>query len=531
MKTVRKLTRKFFAATGGNVAIMFALAILPLMAAAGAAVDYGRFVGARTELLATIDAAVLAGTEAYSENGGNANAAIAVAQKFYAAQMNAATYQLTTNSVTFSMNKNHTGIAASGDVAMKTEFMSIIGIDTVPLISSSLAEVSVAEAGHVGNGSNLEISVMLDVTGSMCDDKNGPCTTGSKISAMKTAAAALVDKVVWTDQSKNYSKVALVPFNTMVRVEPDGQAGPVMAALTNLNPTWNGYYQNCTASTGSSTATSSEANPTGNWTCTQSTNILATGWKLRPCVTDRFYNANWSWDQTDDAPGSNKWMNAISGNRVPLSDDSSDTPLLTGTGKTANDPVGGWNYTPGGSCDETANGNQVVPLTINTAALKTAINGLSAYGGTGGVLGTSFAWSLLSPNWKNVWTGQSQPAAYADLTIMGTSGLPKLRKIAILMTDGGYNAYRGWKGQDMATVSTNAKAVCTAMKAKGIEVFTVGFDFGSLTSIEASFARDTLQSCATDASHFFDSLTGAQLISAFDTIGQQIAASATRLTQ
>jgi Flp pilus assembly protein TadG len=508
-----------------------ALAIVPLFAAVGGAIDYSRYVSAKTDLQATMDAAVLAGTQAFAENGGNATVAIDVAQKFYSAQMAADGYQLVDNNLTFVVNKNKNGIAASGDVSIQTSFLAALGINSLPLLSSSQEEASVAAAGVSGSGSNLEISVMLDVTGSMCDDKSGPCTSGAKITALKTAAAALVDKVVWSDQSINTSKVALVPFNTMVRVEPDGQGGNVMKKITDLGPTWSGYYQTCTTGTGSSTATSSEANPTGNWTCTQTANLYASGLKIRPCVTDRYYDANGTWDVTDDGPGSNKWLNAASGNRAPLSGDGSDTPMAQGAGKTVSDPIWGWNYEQAGACYDTSNANQVVPLTNSPVTLKTAISGLEAYSGTAGVLGTAFAWYMISPNWKNVWTGQSQPAPYADLTTMGPNGKPKLRKISILMTDGGYNAYRSWKGQDMATVSTAAKAMCAAMKAKGIEVFTVGFDFNSLTSTEAGFARDTLQNCATDPSHFYDSPTGAQLVSAFDNIGQQIAATTTHLTK
>ncbi len=59
-----------------------------------------------------------------------------------------------------------------------------------------------------------------------------------------------------------------------------------------------------------------------------------------------------------------------------------------------------------------------------------------------------------------------------------------LRKVAILMTDGGYNAFRSGKEQDQQTVSDYAKDACTAMKAKGIEIYTVGFALNELTAAE-----------------------------------------------
>ena len=65
--------------------------------------------------------------------------------------------------------------------------------------------------GTSSGGSNIEVSLMLDVTGSMCD----PCT---KINALKTAAKDLIDIVVWDDQSQYTSRVALAPFADAVNV-------------------------------------------------------------------------------------------------------------------------------------------------------------------------------------------------------------------------------------------------------------------------------------------------------------------------
>jgi hypothetical protein len=54
------------------------------------------------------------------------------------------------------------------------------------------------------------------------------------------------------------------------------------------------------------------------------------------------------------------------------------------------------------------------------------------------------------------------------------------------------------------------------MKAKGIEVYTVGFQLDNQTAI------DTLSKCATDASHFYNSSTGDALKAAFRDIALKI---------
>jgi len=55
----RRLAAKFRRANGGNVAVMFAIAILPIMGFVGAAVDYTRVNNARTAMQAALDTTAL----------------------------------------------------------------------------------------------------------------------------------------------------------------------------------------------------------------------------------------------------------------------------------------------------------------------------------------------------------------------------------------------------------------------------------------------------------------------------------------
>jgi hypothetical protein len=163
---------------------------------------------------------------------------------------------------------------------------------------------------------------------------------------------------------------------------------------------------------------------------------------------------------------------------------------------------------PGRACPE--NG-EVVPLTADKSRLTAMVRRLGAAGSTAGHLGSAWAWYLLSPLWSGALHGESQPGSYADLTNITAGGFPRLRKIAVLMTDGEYNT------QYSATSSTNqAREVCRNMKATGIEVFTVGFDVGS-----AGTAVDTLRQCATSPSHFYNTTTGSELRRAFRDIALQ----------
>lgn len=160
--------------------------------------------------------------------------------------------------------------------------------------------------------------------------------------------------------------------------------------------------------------------------------------------------------------------------------------------------------------------DEMLPLTDNKTTLTNKINGLVLSGATAGHVGTAWAWYTLSPNWNSLWSASSAASAYG-------SGP---RKIAILMTDGEYNLQYDTNGVAVGSTgagaavnadsATQAKAVCGAMKAKGITVYTVGF---ALTDANAI---NTLATCATDASKAYTPTTGAQLQQAFRDIALKI---------
>lgn len=501
---------------------ILAVSAIPLFGFVGGAVDFARLQTAKTTVNGALDAAVLAGARALM-NGSTQQQALDAARTFFDNNIRE-TVELENANFTFKMNDTNTGIVAEGNAEIQTSFLSVLSISTLQLFPDTGARGG-AEVGKT-TGGDLEIALMLDVTGSMCNDGEGPCTSGTKITALKSAANTLIDTVVWDDQSENTSKVAIVPFSTRIRVAQDGAAGATMKKLTNLNPTWSGWYKTCTNGSGSG---GSETG--GTWTCSQYSNQQFSNWKLMPCVTDRFYNSPWEFELTDSAPGAGYWLNAHDGSRMTLGPDSSNTAATSATGNSSGNAATHWNYDYSGTCYDVANANEVLPLTNNKATLEAKINGLEAYGATAGVLGTAFSWYMLSPEWKTVWTGQSQPQSYSLLSETNEGGAPKLRKVAILMTDGVYNTYRGWKDQDIDYMSENAIAMCDAMKAKGIEIYTVGFALDSLSTSEKAVAEETLRACGSTVDHFYASLNVDELQSAFAKIGNKVAATSVRLTK
>jgi Flp pilus assembly protein TadG len=506
-----------FRSDRGSISILFAMLMFVLMAVVGGAIDYAKWHDAYTHVESTMDSALLAAGRQYQTHPNNPELAIAAAETYFNQGISNGG-RVESATATFTVRQNPPSIASSVTGHVTTPFLGLVRVGSLPLRLTGQADFNIAGSGGGGGSSAgaIEVSLMLDVTGSMCADGEGPCAASTKMDALKASAKDLIDILVVDGQN---AKVALAPFSTRVRVGADGtnEASDLMRATTDLDPTWTGWNNECDNSSGGG---GSEGN--GNWTCALWTPHHWSNIPIMPCVTDRTGPAQF----TDAVPGPNTWLNAHEGDRFPLSWDSSDTPITSGLGGTNADFAWQWNYVESPYCSDVDNANIIMPLSDDPVALKTRIDSLVAYGSTAGALGTAWSWYLISPNWTSVWKSESRPGPYSDLTATTASGKPKLRKIAVLMTDGDYNTYKSDKETNASRgpnfVSNNAKAICANMKAQGIEVFTVGFDLDSLPASEKARAIDTLQTCGTDVSHFYNSLAPAQLQTAFRDIALKL---------
>lgn len=476
----------------------------------GLAVDYPRWERARQTHAQVIDSALLAGARRLQADHRDAEGALAVADRTYKAVV-ADRMDTKDNSVAFTLADGGDAVTFEGDAFIPSVFLQMVGISKLSVTTPAKA---VFGQSSINNGGNLELVAMLDVTGSMCDDRDGPCTTGAKISGLKAAMSDLASIVLGSNSSGYSARIALVPFARQVRLAPDGTLTPLMQTLTNMPPNWSGWYEECTSKTTSGTTSENSGSTCLTWTTYQATN-----WKLKPCVTERYNETTDTLDTTDELPSSNNWHNLYDGNREPSWEDSTDMPLSSQTGLSSADPSHQYNYKDNGSCNAIKPGNDILPLTSDLAAVKSRVDAMQAYGATSGALGTAWAYYLISPKWRNIWTGSSEPGDYADIKTIQPSGAPLLRKVAVLMTDGGYNAAHGDKNEDQQTVSDAAVAICNNMKANGIEIYTVGFAFSELTGDERTIAENTMKACATDTGQTYLIETVDQLKLAFKDIG------------
>ena len=439
----------------GSVVIMFGLTIFIIFSIVGSAVDYGRAMLARARLQAAVDSSVLAAARVWQlEND------MQLAEEKALAHFDSNKPHEPSRVVSFTPDMVASTFTMIGETTVRTPFLSFVQIPQIAVAARGQALI----AGGGNAGTNLEVSLMLDVTGSMA---------GSKIEDLKSAAKDLIDIVVWADQAEFTSRVGLAPFSTAINA----------------------------GSLGSSVA----YNPSASLTFKQKSGGNSTRHRTNTyCLSERTGTAAF----TDAAPTGN--------DRIPRAYQTSSST----------------------ACIPSA---PIVPMTSNKDALKTVIDGFKADGMTAGHLGTAWAWYLLSPNWASVFPAGSKPAAYSMLAQVGEKGQPLLKKVAVLMTDGEYNQQycnsttpntagatipdsdTGNSGANCKSpngTSTNqARAMCTAMKAAGITVYTVGFAIGSSGS-----AFTTMQGCASEPHMFYNASTGDELRNAFRHIATSIAA-------
>ena len=143
---------------GGNVAVIFTLAQIPILGFVGAAVDYSIAMRTRTKIEAALDTAVLLATSK-TESTYTAATAQADAIKMFSAQL--ATFGMTTSSSAITVTDSVTGRTATGTASsvVPTTFMRVMGFTSLT--------VNAASTAYVGLPIYVDFYLLLDNTPSM----------------------------------------------------------------------------------------------------------------------------------------------------------------------------------------------------------------------------------------------------------------------------------------------------------------------------------------------------------------------------
>lgn len=337
---LRKPEARLLSDTGGSVSLLFAMIALLLFSFIGAAVDYSRWNNARSRTSDALDAALLtAGRNLQTAR--TKEEAIAAAKAVFL--QNAKTrLNLVAAKITVNVSADGTSLEGIASGKMKTPFMRLLRYGALDVTATSKVGFGF---GSASGGSDLEISMMLDVTGSMCNDGSGPCATSTKLDALKQAAADLINIVKQGGSGASNVRVAVVPFSTQLRIGPaqNVSAEALMTSLTDLPPRISGWYKDWSGCP-PPPATSEEPYSA----CASFTPLYATNAVIMPCVTDRTGPDQF----TDAPPGPGRWLNAADGTRRPIAWDSEGTVIGPGdgTGVSAADPADLWDYNSDGTC-------------------------------------------------------------------------------------------------------------------------------------------------------------------------------------
>lgn len=329
---VRSSVTRFRRAERGNVAVMFAIAVVPLLGFVGGAIDYSRVNNARTAMQTALDTAALM----ISKDATNSMTAAQINQQaqtyFNALYKHPEVQNILVSAVYTNSAANGSQIVITGSGEMPTDFMKVVGFPSLQFGSSSTT---------VWGTTKLRVALALDNTGSM--------SSSGKMDALKTSAKSLIDTLKAAAKTDGDVYISIVPFAKDVNVGSSNK-NATWLKWSGQSDTWDENNGTCKNYNGWSQPTNKTScqNNGGTWTASSHNN-----WN--GCVTDR----DQDYDTTSTAPNT-----AVSGTLFPAEQ---------------------YNACP----------QQITPLTYDWTTLKSNIDAMQPNGGTNQSIGVAWGWLSL----------------------------------------------------------------------------------------------------------------------------------------
>ena len=610
---LRAVARRMAGDARGNVAMLFGLSIPVLVLITVGGVDIHRASTVRVNLQDALDAAALAAARSpYTANTDIQRVGLASLRANLKAYPDIILREVDTSFVLSSDDV----VVASSKVDVKTLVANIV----LPPYGKFMDDyLPVGAHSEVDRSSrNIEVSLALDITGSMA---------GQKLLDLKAAAKELVDLVVQPVQTPYYSRVALVPWS--MSVNPGAYLNDARGSVTgSTNITaatinFTGPQRTITAATKArpvviTAANHGFANNDVVWITGVSgmTQLNNKPYEVRNKTTNTFELYNMAGNRVDgtgygtfsgsagrvqecqnrdcaitvtsanhglsdndyvfitDVGGMTQINNQtflvgnVTANTYTIDPTSNTLTAYTSSGKswcardgcryltfedgngdlsthsisscvterrgaerytdsapTASSRVGrhypSLNTSPGANASCVS--SIIRPLSSDAATIKTNIDNLSTNGVTAGQIGIAWGWYMVSPAFSSLWPSASAAPYDASETL----------KAVVIMTDGEFNApycqgviAAGYGASNDVSNGCSpengepfaqSRALCDAMKAQGVIVYTVGFQ------IAVGAASDNLlRDCASTATGYFNASSGAALSEAFAAIGRDV---------
>jgi len=478
-----RILHRFVRNQRGSVAVVAAGLAGVLVVGAGVSVDLATAYSAKNALQAAVDSAVVA-VAANSPSATTVTAQMqTVANDFV--QANAA--QNGVSVATPSLSLSGQSVSISDTAAVPTSFLNYAGISSITVSASSTALRTV---------SGLEVAMVLDNTGSL----SYVGSTGKSNFAVLQAAANQLANTMFGGTTSNNAllRVGVVPYTGAVNPYTAGSGTTNVASyMISGNPTKSKSWSGCVVENYSTFASVSSS--------------YAGSSTVYDAVAQNL----------DSTPAKAGYLLEY---------------LNSGTGCPA----------------------AVQPLTNNLAPVTATINAMNDNGGSGtiGSVGIAWGYRLLSPN--------GPFAAVGAETVNGWS-TPHWKKVVVLMTDGvnnvesaHYNGFGEASGNapgksgcssteqnydsgscesgdnydfavhGTAQVDAEEEAVCDALRAQGVTIFSVFLDSNTSPGPAISYCAGTQPGNGAGSGYFYQA-TNASLVTAFTQIGQQL--STLRLSQ
>jgi len=444
----------------GQVAVIVAICILPLLFLAGFMLDFSRQQSLARDMQASLDHAAVSVAIHLQDNAGATNAElVGVAQAVFDANLQTGT-DFTAGPIQVVEDGETANLMFSAD--MSTGLAGIMGVKSLP--------VNIVSTAQYAGGANLlplDIALVVDVSSSM---------QGSKIDALRDAAKDLIDLALPPSAGGGATtsnvRMGIVPFNHYVNVGL-GQVGRPWLTGTGTGTrsvTSCSIDQPAVAAAGCSIVQS--CNLEGN--CFDSVSCPAG-------VTEPAHICTTSTEPTE-------FKGCVLERPIPLDveDSSYGSDRIVGRQLRLND-----------ACFSE---NEIVPLTNDADRLRDAIEGLRPVWLTYIPSGIAWGQRVLSPGEPFTYIAQGRPRT----------------KAMILMSDGAnsrsINSNLEPNASDINEANDRFEAACEAAKDAGVQVFTIAFDVNDIQT------EKLLEDCASDPDGSFDVNNGTQLSLAFSDI-------------
>lgn len=507
-KVSRAAWYRFARDTRGNAAILFGLTIIPIILIVGVAVDYGRAITVRSAMSDAADAAALAigswtdlaDTELEKK-----------AQQFY--QANYASSLSSDIKSNFKVNFVGDDIVVTATASVPTTFLRLANLNSLDIGTTNTITT---------RQRNIELALVLDTTGSMANS--------GKMSALKSAAKAMVDDLFGKQSISDTLDVSVVPFAAAVNVGQDNRDAVWMddgaksdvaredfdskpdifdyfRQLGNERSSWD--WRGCVRERSGSDYELTDATPT----VSEPDSLFAPYFAPdEPDNADethsRDYQGNYNNDYIKDGDCGQKKKKSRGPEVCQKYTGKYNNPERTNSGDGPND-----------NCPS----RPITALSNSKSTVTNAIDALQPEGNTVIPAGLLWGWRVLSPEAPftegKAYDEKERVKAIVLLTDgQNDIGAPRSNHNRSYYNAFGYAAsgHLGSTNGYYAESELNSKTatVCNNIKAKGILIYTIGF------RINDSTTQNLLKNCASKPDMYYNSPSNSQLAEIFSDIAQ-----------